>query len=398
MTVTEQIIDLIDCALSGRKPDADAYSLTEEEQQRLYGLSCAHDLAHLVGNELIRNNLLPKGPCRKAFDKQGVLAVFRCENMKRQCKNIRTVLNAAGIAHVFLKGAALRRYYPEEWMRTSCDIDVLVREGEAERAAGLLIEKCGYTAEKKGFHDISLHSPEGVHLELHFSLLEDVAGMDTVLAHAWDYVRKEQETETTFTYCFTPEFFLFHVVAHAAYHFLGGGCGVRTVLDIFLLQRKMPYDAAAFRALTEEAGLSRFAEEIFALGRMWFANGERTELLSAMEYYIFDGGVYGSYENRSAIGQAKKKGKIGFLFSRIWMPYEKLKRRYPRLEGRKHLLLLYEIRRWFTLLFDPAVRRRSVAECRTTAGMKREKCEGAAVLLDALALRQANTGEKKHEG
>lgn len=391
MTPAEQMIGFLSCALSGQTPDKAACTLTEEEGERLFRLSSAHDMAHLVGEVLLQNGLLPDGSCRAAFENQGILAVYRFEKMRRQCENISAAFRKGEIEHIFLKGAVIRRYYPEMWMRTSCDIDVLVKEESVRHAADLLKEKYGYTEKGGCFHDVSLYSPDGVHLELHFSLLEDAPKMDAVLARAWSYAHEEEPG--TYSFAFTPAFFLFHQVAHAAHHFLRGGCGVRPVADLFLLQNKMPYDASDFSALTAEAGLSRFAEEMFALGRMWFAAGERDAVLSAMEDFLLSGGVYGSTENQSAVGQAEKKGKAGFVLSRLFLPYEQMQRRYPRLRGRKFLLPFYEVKRWCELLFNPMTRRRGTAEWRATVGTTREKGEKTVALLTALELGEGGKGE-----
>ena len=64
-------------------------------------------------------------------------------------------------------------------MRTSSDIDILVKMEDLERAVALVKEKLSY--EEKGprlRHDASLISPSGVHFELHFSILEGIAALD----------------------------------------------------------------------------------------------------------------------------------------------------------------------------------------------------------------------------
>ena len=43
----------------------------------------------------------------------------------------------------------------------------------------------------------------------------------------------------------TNEFFLFHCVAHMAYHFvLGGGCGIRPMIDLYVMKQKLALIAA----------------------------------------------------------------------------------------------------------------------------------------------------------
>lgn len=58
-------------------------------------------------------------------------------------------------------------------MRTSCDIDVLVREIDSEKAKSVLVDEYGYVYRGKGSHDISLFSPTNTHIELHYDFIED---------------------------------------------------------------------------------------------------------------------------------------------------------------------------------------------------------------------------------
>ncbi len=43
-------------------------------------------------------------------------------------------------------------------------------------------------------------------------------------------------------------------------------------------------------------------------------------------------------------------GKGKYIMSRIWLPYDDLKGYYENLDGRRYLLLFYEIRRWFRIV------------------------------------------------
>ena len=110
-----------------------------------------------------------------------MLAVYRYEKINYELGRLRKVLNEAKIPFIPLKGSVLRRYYPEPWMRTSCDIDVLVHEEAVDQAAQIIVDKLGYAYEKKQYHDISLMSDGGVHLELHHTIKENKANKFTNL-------------------------------------------------------------------------------------------------------------------------------------------------------------------------------------------------------------------------
>ena len=109
--------------------------------------------------------------------------LFNYEYM-RLCDTLET----AKIDHLPLKGSIIREYYPESWMRTSCDIDILVHEQDLDRAVQTLCETLGYHTEgEREYHDISLFSPSGIHLELHFNILENTERIDGLLSRVWEF-------------------------------------------------------------------------------------------------------------------------------------------------------------------------------------------------------------------
>ena len=350
--IIRAMMDLIAYEVCGTNIDKSQYTLTDEEFAKFYKLSKSHDLAHLVGDALIKNNLIEDGEIKAKFQKQMILAVYRYEKINYELGRLRKVLNEAKIPFIPLKGSVLRRYYPEPWMRTSCDIDVLVHEEAVDQTAQIIVDRLGYTYEKKNYHDISLMSDGGVHLELHHSIKENEPNIDLLLSDCWDYATVLDGYE----YEFTNEFFCFHQFAHMSYHFLHGGCGVRPILDLYLLQRKMPFDSTVLDEMLEKSGIKKFFDAAKALSEVWFGGSEHSDVTRRMEDYLLRGGVYGSTANSMAVGQQKEKGRLGYIINRIWLPYELLCITYPKLKGRKYLQLFYEMKRWFRI-FNPEARK-----------------------------------------
>ena len=136
-TIIRTMMDLIAGEVCGKAVTA-VPDLPEDAQIRLYRLSKAHDLAHLVGNALIRQDRITDGELKAKFEKQIMVAVYRYEKINHELQRLCRTLNEAKIPFIPLKGAVIRQYYPEPWMRTSCDIDILVREEQVEEAARLL--------------------------------------------------------------------------------------------------------------------------------------------------------------------------------------------------------------------------------------------------------------------
>lgn len=351
--IIRAMMDLIAYEVCGKEIDKSQCTLTDEELAKLYKLAKSHDLAHLVGDALIKNGLIGDGEIKAKFQKQIMLAVYRYEKINYELGRLRKVLNEAKIPFIPLKGSVLRRYYPEPWMRTSCDIDVLVHEEEVDDVAQIIVDKLGYTYEKKNYHDISLMSDGGVHLELHHSIKENEPNIDLLLSDCWDYATVLDGCE----YEFTNEFFCFHQFAHMSYHFLHGGCGVRPFLDIYLLEEKLDFGRDTLDEMLAKTGIKKFCDAAKSLSEVWFGDGKHTDVTRRMEDYLLRGGVYGTTKNRVSVQQVKTGGKFRYAISRIWLPYDVLKFHYPSLSGKRALLPIYEIRRWFKLIFCGGAKR-----------------------------------------
>lgn len=379
--IVQTMTALIASEVCGKAIDPSQDPFSDEELAALYKLSKAHDLAHLVGDALIKNKLISNAEIKSKFEKQLMTAVYRYERINYELNCLRTILNDAKMPFIPLKGSIIRRYYPEPWMRTSCDIDILVREEQVDEAAQLLVDRYGYTYEKKNYHDISLMSGSGVHLELHYSIKERKDNIDSLLSECWLYaVRLEG-----FEYGFTNEFFLFHQFAHASYHFLGGGCGIRPFIDVFLLEKKLSFNRGKLDEMLQRTGIKKFSDEMLCLANLWFGNGEHDSITRSMEQFVLTGGVYGTAENSVAVSQQKERGRIGYILRRIWLPYDLLCTTYPRLKGRRYLQPFYEIRRWFRV-FNVDARKRKKNDLNAIKQLSPERKDNVNQMLKELEL------------
>lgn len=316
----------------------------------LFRLSKKHDLAHLIGYALKISGAEMDEDIQKAFGQEMNLAVFRYVKINYDLEAMSGALERAQIKFIPLKGAVLRQYYSEPWLRTSCDIDVLIQESELERAVSCLAD-AGYLAEKQASHDVSLHSPGGVHIELHYRLMEEewANGASEVLNEVWSSVSPHEGSQ--YRYVMPDEMFYFYHIAHMAKHFVNGGCGIRPFIDIWILNHRVPHDDARRRALLAEGGLLTFAERAEQLSEVWFGGTEHTDVTRQMEEYILHGGVYGTMQNRVVIQQQKQGGKLRYLLSRVFLPYDTIKYHYPILQRHRWLTPIMEVRRWGNLIF-----------------------------------------------
>ena len=316
----------------------------------IMSLAQKHDVIHLIVFALKKNGLLDEG--NKNLESKMLIAVYRLEKLNYELTKLCAALEQAEIPFIPLKGSVLRQYYPEPWMRTSCDIDVLVHEEDLQRTVSYLSDNLGYRRESQNSHDISMFTQGGAHIEVHYDLVEDnrANSAAAVLKQIWNIAVKHDGCN--YQYEMPDEMFYFYHIAHMAKHFVGtGGCGIRPFLDIWVLNHRVSFDREKRANLLSDGGLSVFAKQAELLSEVWFGNAEHTEITGQMEEYILRGGVYGTTTNRVAVQQQKQGGKVRYALFKIFIPYDVIKFHYPILQKHKWLTPIMEVRRWGKLIF-----------------------------------------------
>ena len=332
--------------------------LTEEERNSysfdqladLLKISSKHDISHLLILGLKQNGLISKE--NTTIERSILKAVCRYEQINYAFGNLCDALEKAQIPFLPLKGSVLRQYYPEPWMRTSCDIDVLVHKEDAEKAKSILVNEHGYTYADTGSHDISLFTPLNVHVELHYDLIEDGRANQSanLLKNIWrDMV--QPRAGYSFWYEMTDEMFYFYHIAHMAKHFETGGCGIRPLIDLWILDNLQEVSKEKRDTLLEQGGLLQFANSARKLSSVWFGSNTHDSISLQMENFILQGGVYGNIENRIIVQQQKKGGRFKYALSKIIIPYDVIKFHYPILQKHRWLTPFMQIRRWCKLIF-----------------------------------------------
>lgn len=265
------------------------------------------------------------------------LAIQHDHSLGRICR----ALDEESIPYVLLKGAVLRHLYPDILLRSSADIDVLVREEDIEHAVRVLEEKTDFKMNRRDYHDVSMIGSR-VHLELHFSIKENDERSDKILVKAWDYALESGEGSM---YVFSPEYQIFHIVAHMSYHFLHGGLGIRPFLDLWLLRTKTQYNENQVQDLLSQCGLLQFYKECCQLSKVWMENAEYTETARIFEDFCLSGGVFGNEQFRIAGTQRRKRG-WRYVTSRVFPPKYQVKEYYKDPTGKEHVLPYYYVKRW----------------------------------------------------
>ncbi len=386
MIVVDLLFELLRYALKGQAlSEQTLKGISQENLKKLYSISKRHDIAHLVAYALTSNNLLENpSEIYDYFIRQERFAVFRYENINHQIHVVSDLFEKNGIEHILLKGSVIRSFYPEPWMRTSCDIDILVHENDVERAVELLQNELSVKVESKSAYDVSIYTNANVHLELHFNLSVDGQSKQTVdlLSEVWEHTSLEKGR--AFTRIMSDEMYYFYHLAHMSKHFAGNGCGIRSFIDLWVLEN-IAHSNEKRLVLAKKGGLDKFMVAGVKTAKVWLDEQPHEEITLYIQDYILHSGVYGTTQTRTISAQNKKGGKFRYAMSRIFLSRAELATHYPILKKRKWLMPFCQVRRWFKLLFCGGVKR-SVGELKYIANLPEDRIKNTQKMMTELGL------------
>ncbi len=330
---------------------SDEAPLNEKTLVELLILSYKHDVAHIVASALANNGYFENCPQQGQFMNEFYKAVYAQEKQDKSFNELCDMFEEKGIEYIPLKGAEIRKLYPQSWMRTSCDVDILVKEKDLKKASDAILNSNGYSKKGESNHDIVFVSSNGTLIELHYKLLGNKKSPlhSKVLNDVWKSAKPCEGFK--YRYNLSNDIFYYYHILHMAKHFRIGGCGLRPFIDLMLIDNKYGGDTAEIIKTLQKGKLLDFAENARKLSRVWFGDELHDETTLQMEKFILEGGTFGSVKTRTASANLRTGGKIRYMLSRLFVSYRYLKRDYPVLEKYPILTPWYELCRIFSLLF-----------------------------------------------
>ncbi|MBE6926664.1 MAG: hypothetical protein E7461_07465 [Ruminococcaceae bacterium] len=326
------LIDTLACALTGK-----GYTVPENIDWRLFvGLSMRHTVAPLVYDGLRKNGsweMLPP-PGKKILSDAYHTAIFRDAQFMHLKEQLAEKLTQENVPHIFLKGASLKKDYPEPALRTMCDLDVLAHTEDYPKLDKIAAEMGAKAEDGDGNHH-SFCFPGNLAVEFHPNLIHHDTPVGTQINPGWQYAATDGTD-------LTPEGFYLNTICHLANHFVSGGAGVRFIADVWV-NRNLRKPEANWKTVEKELerfGLLDFARNIEELARCWFDGGTETPLLQEMGEYILSEGQYGSADRAIRNAAALSPGESGAsaLSRRVFPSKEELESKFPWCKGKTLLL------------------------------------------------------------
>ncbi|MGN1411598.1 MAG: nucleotidyltransferase family protein [Oscillospiraceae bacterium] len=238
---------------------------------------------------------------------------------------------------LMLKGCYLMEMYPQEDFRFMSDLDFLVHKDDIKKAQSVL-KQCGYSLDSAYDHHLEYIKPPIMVVELHNKLISLTCKYHDYYINPWE--RTYLKDGFNYIYEWSWNDYYIYMIVHMAKHYFSGGIGIRSIMDIhiFLSKHSNDLDYSYLNQEFKKLNLMNFVKDAEILAKDWFENQTYT-CLSTMSKYILSCGIYGNLNNKVQNGLKLHNGsKLKYIFSRIFMPFNFMKERYPILQRLPFLL------------------------------------------------------------
>lgn len=326
----DDLIYLLSCAVNKTKPDAER--VEKMVLDAVYRLASFHSVAALTAFALEEVIELPE-----SFEQAKKKAIRKIALFDIERSLIYTQLDKEKIWHMSLKGIILKDYYPKFGMREMSDNDILCDYGRMEDVRRIM-ESFGFqcTLYEERVDDAYTESP--LVFEMH-RFLFDERESDAFYLYYKDIKEKLlQDDKNEYEYHFTPEDFYIYMVTHEYKHYILGGTGLRSLLDIYVYLKRWNNDLDwqyIIREL-ERLNIKEYEQKARTIANAVFSGApisetEKEELM----YYVYSG-TFGTSEhaltNRIAkdlTGDDSEQSKRKYLKTRLFLSREAIKNQYP---------------------------------------------------------------------
>ena len=316
----------------------------------VYALSRKHALAAATYSALspILSDADIPDALRSSWVKESELATVQHLRQSTAYSEITSALTAEKIPFLTIKGFLLKELWSHPELRVMSDIDIVVSAESFEHAEHILLSLGYASAHTDALHSSYIKS-RFVNVELHRALYD---GATETFA---DWTPR---AENLYWHEMPAEDFILFFLRHAYKHYESGGCGVRTLFDLYLLFEKYgrPADNVSLTEKICTANLMDFCNIMTDLVDRLFCGAVNTSSDDAL-LYIATGGTYGSFDNKVSYSINKKGSRTRHILSRIFPSYKTMTERYLWVARCPLLLPIAYLVRLITSVFNGSAHR-----------------------------------------
>ena len=295
----EYLIHLVICAVKGIQPEEKPEGISFEN---VFSLGKIHEVSNIAYLSICA---LQNKPETKLLEDWKIYYYFSAQRDERQrelYKKTVSLLHQNEIRTVEAQGTITKTLYPSSEMRMMSDIDIIVDFDNLEKAKEVLTNS-GFSAESVPEQDgeLNFYDENGYQIELHSEFFTEYIynrkeRFFSALNSPFEHSKKSESDE--YHYILDETYYYLYSLLHTLKHFETAGCGIRRVLDLYILKSKLSQkvDNEYIEKVLDEYGFSENMNKLYALEETWFEDKETEEDLSDLIRDILNAGNHGSAE------------------------------------------------------------------------------------------------------
>lgn len=283
----DYLIHLVRCAVHGEAPQ----ELPEGfDFQRVYECGEYHHIANIAFYSVEKLQKKPEASLYAKWEACRDRAVIRDINQSYAAQELRNAFQNADIRFLEVQGTKIKPLYPQPDHRTMSDIDFII-DPENLPKAWTVLEGLGYACKDEHGVEVDAFRSPNINIEVHTEYFPKDSRYHKVMRPPFSGLEEAGEYDIN-------EFYLYNIL-HIIKHYINGGCGIRRVLDIYLLNRhyKQRIDRKYIRSYLEMLGDTDLVTELSALADHWFGKTETEAVRTETERYILLAGLHGTKPN-----------------------------------------------------------------------------------------------------
>lgn len=336
------LIDLIKISLNNEKSN-NSYLCTDWEG--ITKLAVAHGMASCLYYAVSVSETNIDAASLKILKDYCMKAISKDTTQQKETELLYKEFNNSGIRYIPVKGTIIKSFYPVSDMRIMADADILTEKSDSKKIDSIM-KRLGYYIEEETTDVTTYNKEPFVSIEIHRQLLEDLYDGSRYFSNKNVWGKMVSQIDNSCRYEMDINSFYLYTMYHASKHFKYKGTGIRTVADEWMILKKIGNDID--REFVDKGfeilDIQDFAANLEITARNWFGNEPKATSSTFENQILLSGGAFGRYEN-IVNKQINKRGRFGYIISRIFPSYLDMIVFYSKLKGRKYLLPLFWIYR-----------------------------------------------------
>lgn len=355
---SEYLLELLCCGVNDTIPREKPEEIS---WKAIYAFAKRHSVTALAFYALrARKDELPSALAEE-WEEQNAKLLAKYINQEHELAHLCSIFEQKHIPYMPLKGSCIRQFYPSPEMREMCDLDILVQQESEEQTHEIMLANgYSYIASHTTSHNREYHKAPFLNVEIHTALYPQEYAESAYFNDVWT---RAERCEGSFAYRLSWNDFFVFAIAHTYKHYYLMGTGIRSVLDVYMMQKVLgeQLNEDYIRAELKKLSMLTFYETISELAKSWFSpeHPVQFDAVEEMGHNILCGTTYGINQGavQNAVAGYMLRGKSAFgakmsvARRKAFPSLAFMKSMYPVLEKTPLLLPLCWAARWFRILF-----------------------------------------------